>query len=220
MKHIDKNPEPEEFCEWKDRFREQEIEPGWGEFDGTPMKQTIKQSLLAEQGYLCCFCEIEVDENKGHIAHLLDQAGHPDKVLVYENLLYSCPERPRSIPQTCGHAQKNAILPISPLDTDCETRFLYTGNGRIHPRKIDGNDDRDAAETIRILNLNAKRLIEIREMVFQEVFMERSKQMPTDFQDWIKTELMRIDGRFTNFWTVKKYVSTMPLYSMPQDNEP
>ncbi len=209
MKYIVKNSEPSEFREWKEEWRNNGVEPGWGEFDGKPIKQTVTRSLLAEQGYICCFCEIDVDENNGHIAHLLDQVGHPDLVLKYDNLLYSCAEQPKSEPQTCGHAQKRSLLKVSPLDSDCEDRFLYTLNGKIHPRKA---DDADAAETIRILHLNAKRLVESREQAFQEVFEKRSERQPDDFRNWIDTELKQIDGRFTGFWTVKKYASTMPLY--------
>jgi hypothetical protein len=46
MKHIVKNPEPTEFIEWKEEWRCNGIEPGWGEFDGKPIKQTVKAALL------------------------------------------------------------------------------------------------------------------------------------------------------------------------------
>ena len=209
MKRIVKSPEPEDFREWKEKWRSNELEPGWGEFDTKPIKQAVKQALLKEQGYICCFCEINVSMDNGHIAHLRDQAGHPKLALEYDNLFYSCTEQPKTEPQTSGHAQKNAILPISPLADDCESRFLYTMNGKIHPKS---DADKDAAETVRILNLNAKRLAQSREQAFLEVFNERHERKPDEFQKWIDGELEKIDDHFTEFWTVKKYVSTMPTF--------
>ena len=203
MKHIVKNAEPTTFVEWKEEWRSNGIEPGWAEFDGKPMKQTVKAALIEEQGNLCCFCECRTEMHSGHIAHLLDRQNHPDLVLEYGNLLYSCPENPSGIPQTCGQSQGNDILPISPLNDDCETHFAYSQNGNI----LGKNDG--ANETIRILNLNgSKQLCESRRRVYEEAHGNKELLSPAEFDLWISAELKRQpDGMFRPFWTTIKYAA-------------
>jgi uncharacterized protein (TIGR02646 family) len=196
MKYITKTTEPTEFTTWKETWRSTGIEPGWAEFDGTSMKQTVKAELLDEQGHLCCFCEAPVEMKSGHIAHLLDRHNHSTLALDYDNLLYSCPENPHNTPQTCGHAQGNKILPITPLHADCETYFAYTEDGRIHGK------DNKAGETIRILNLNgSKQLCESRRIVYEET------QAMILSNKWSRTDLERQDGMFKPFWTTIKYAA-------------
>jgi len=200
MKQIVKNPEPTAFIEWKSKW---ETPPGWAEFDGTSMKQQVKSALLEEQGYLCCFCESRVGVNSGHIAHLFDRCNHPDLVLSYKNLLYSCRENPRGEPQTCGHSQGNKILPISPLDDGCETSFAYSEDGYIHGK------DNSARDTIHILNLNgSNRLRESRRKVYEEICDNQDTLSPDEFARWITSELNRqSDGMFKEYWTTKKYAA-------------
>ncbi|MDR2704201.1 MAG: TIGR02646 family protein [Planctomycetaceae bacterium] len=206
MKQITKKTEPNEFIQWKKSFPD--IVPGWDEFDTKPIKQVVKKSLLEEQGYICCFCETEVDGDHGHIAHLKDQQSHPCDVLNYNNMLYSCPENERGIPQTCGHRQKNFNVPISPLDVDCEERFIYIANGKMFPKN---DNDNDANETIRILNLNTKHLSDARAKVIQEIFKQRNCQSANEFQKEFAPKLELQNGRFESFWTTKKYAATVNL---------
>jgi uncharacterized protein (TIGR02646 family) len=203
MKRIIKNPEPDEFIRWKASFTD--IVPGWGEFDTKPMKQTVKKSLLEEQGYICCFCEVSVDAENGQIAHLLDRARHPDSTLQYNNMLYSCPEQPSGIPKTCNQSQENKKLPVSPLDDDCEERFLYTANGKILPKN---EMDNEAEDTIRILNLNTKHLVDARKKAFDEVLLQKQNLHPSNFCEWLNRELNRdSENKFTPFYTVIKYAA-------------
>ncbi len=212
MKHIVKNTEPQDFTDWKGNWPD--ITPGWAEFDsgakqpdGNSIKHKVKVALLKEQGGLCCFCESPVEMNHGHIAHLKDQVNHPDLVLEYGNLLYSCPENSRTEPQTCGHAQGREKLPIAPLDVDCESRFSYASTGGIIPR-IPG--DEKAIETIRILNLDDKRstMYQKRGEVFQTVETIKHEISAVDFDRWINAELQRqADGTFKPFWTTIKYAA-------------
>jgi len=208
MKHIVKNPEPPEFIEWKEEFRNTGIEPGWGEFDGKPIKQTVKAALIKEQGGLCCFCEslIPADTSRyGHIAHWEAKAKDksPYKALEYDNLLYSCSDNQMKIPSTCGVAQKEETPPISPLDEDCETHFAYSESGNI----LGKNDH--AQETIRMLNLNgSKRLRDSRRLVFEETRNNKRILLPHEFDRWLDNELKRqSDGTFKEYWTTIKYAA-------------
>ena len=198
MKYIDKKPEPTEFTTWKETWRSTGIEPGWAEFDGTSMKQTVKTALLKEQGHICCFCECRVGMDSGQIAHLCAQSEDKESSLEYGNLLYSCSEKPKKdkIPQTCNQAQGTETPPISPLDEDCETHFAYDSDGNIL-----GKNDK-ARETIRILNLNgSKQLCESRRIVYEET------QAMILSNKWNRTDLERQDGMFRPFWTTIKYAA-------------
>ena len=214
MKNIIKNPEPTTLVEWKSNWPD--LVPGWNEFDsntkqtdGTSIKHKVKMALLEEQGGLCCFCESEVSIDCGHIAHLLDRNGHPELALEYDNLLYSCPENEKryKIPQTCGHAQGNRVLPITPLADDCEQRFIYTATGAIAPRD---ENDVEAKQTIEILNLNDRKAIfrKHRAKAFQTVDEARQEKSPAEFEHWIDAELKRqSDGTFKPYWTTIKFAA-------------
>ncbi len=205
MRHIEKAEEPASFTKWKEQGDEN-WDPGWAEFDGAPIKQTVKQALLQEQGYLCCYCEIRVDEEHGHIEHIHARHSHPDLELIYTNLLYCCPETPRGQPTTCGHARgPNDPVPVSPLNVDCEARFLYTEAGEMLPRD---EDDADTRETVRILNLNEPTLRRFRAGVYQEVADAQQDFSTDEFRRWIDIELQRDeDERLKPFWATKRYVA-------------
>jgi len=212
MKYIVKNPEPTAFIDWKEDW--DSMKPGWSEFkqgtkqtDGTSINHKVKAALLEEQGGLCCFCESRVGMESGHIAHLHARSKCPDLELVYTNLLYSCPENPKNKPQTCGQAQGDKTPLVSPLDADCEWRFLYTETGGIVPRD---ENDKEAIDTIVSLNLNDKKAVfrKDRAKVFHDVTKYQQRLSPDEFALWIKTELERQpDGTFKEFWTTRKYAA-------------
>jgi|GEM_PF-1823115 len=212
MKRIVKNPEPTTFIDWKANW--DGMKPGWDEFDqgtkqadGTSIKEKVKTALIEEQYGLCCFCESRVGMSNGHIAHLLDRHSHSELALEYNNMLYSCLENPKGIPQTCGQSQGNKTLPITPLDADCEQRFIYTETGAIAPRD---ENDAQAIQTIKILNLDDKRAIfrKDRAQAYQSVEKARQEMTPDDFTRWIDVELNRqSDGTFRPFWTTMKYAA-------------
>ncbi|MDR0611608.1 MAG: TIGR02646 family protein [Planctomycetaceae bacterium] len=206
MKRIIKNKEPKEFSDWKLNWQ---TPPDWETFDSKPIKQSVKRILLEEQGAICCFCENRVTMNHGHIAHLLDRKQHPELILEYGNMLYSCPENPRGEPQTCGHAQKNRKLPISPLDADCELHFIYDEEtGAILPQK-NSNKFTEANETIRILNLNGSKVLrEKRLAVYQETKNNKIELTNNEFEVWLNHILKRnSENKFTPFWTTIKYAA-------------
>jgi len=53
---------------------------------------------------------------------------------------------------------------VSPLNSDCESRFTYTGRGNVIPSD---EDDMAAQETIDLLGLNCKRLRDRRESIIR-----------------------------------------------------
>ncbi len=64
-------------------------------FDGkdfTPVKQAIRDQLVAEQGYLCAYCmsRIEPHESSMKVEHWHSRKKYPAQQLTYANLLGCC----------------------------------------------------------------------------------------------------------------------------------
>lgn len=144
MKHFNKQAEPAQFVSWK------AAHPG-ATYDGDlcsgnnaakRTKKILRDSLLAEQKYICCYCECRVTAANCHIEHFRpkDPAQFPHLQLEYSNLFASCTKEPIGPPdEHCGHHKGNFFSAdlISPLEPDCSSHFTYKMDGT-----IDSCDDR------------------------------------------------------------------------------
>lgn len=151
MKHIIKGSTPAELRRWFDGqlIDGKRINCSYAKDLPGEVKQIIKQRLLEEQGYLCCYTGIRIDENSSHIEHFKPQAlcnDHED--VDYNNLLAAYPKGECSFG---ARARKDKELFVSPLRGDCESRFKYDELGQI---KASSDDDNEAKETIVRLNLD------------------------------------------------------------------
>jgi uncharacterized protein (TIGR02646 family) len=133
MKHITKSLSPPQFEAWK-ASGDSYWQPTYGNLQ-SPQKPALQMALLAEQGWVCCYCGGRIDEQTSHIEHFRPQSQREDLSLSYENLHASClRETEASTPLHCGHAKDSAFdesRHISPLDPRCESRFSYTFDGQI-----------------------------------------------------------------------------------------
>src|SRR5271167_624125 len=153
MKYIIKQTEPESFIAWKNSGNE-DWQPSYANLQ-SPQKEIVSDSLLAEQGHICCYCERNLKEGDYHIEHFRpkDIAKFPELQLEYSNLFCSCQVNvKKGDPLHCGNSKENWYENdlISPLDPNCEKRFKYTEIGQILP--LDENDQ-GAKITIEKLNL-------------------------------------------------------------------
>ncbi len=137
-----------------------------------PEKRDLHDALLAEQGYVCCYCGRSIDRDDSHIEHFRPQEGHDELALEYSNLFASCiRETKPGAPLHCGHAKGHDFdekCALSPLEEGCEQRFLYIpGSGG-----ISANDKTDSAAQymIGLLDLDLKLLCNRRESVLKQVF--------------------------------------------------
>lgn len=139
MKYIHKSAEPTLFSDWKT------LHPGatykndlcdHSNPDAFAAKTALKNALLQEQKYLCCYCECRITANNSHIEHFRpkDPSMFPHLQLDYNNLLASCTKEPTgSVDEHCGHKKGNAFSNdlVSPLETDCSSHFTYRLDGTI-----------------------------------------------------------------------------------------
>ncbi len=135
MKHVTKGQPAPEFEAWK-VSDDPNWAPGYGDLQN-PQKRELHESLLREQGWVCCYCGRLIDLQDSHIEHFRPQERYADLALSFENLHASCiRETQPGMPLHCGHAKGAAFdeaLQISPLDAYCESRFTYTLDGGIIP---------------------------------------------------------------------------------------
>ena len=197
MKRIVKDPEPADFSQWKanDRMAHR---PNWGRIPAS-IKQKVHESLMQEQGFLCCYCETSVTANDSHIEHFRPRR-YRDRQLDYDNLLCSCQrELSQGEPRHCGNGKGSWFDEkrlVSPLESACEDRFRFTANGDIFSRR---NNDAGAKATIHKLALNLPKLRALREAAV------------TVLCDLSQTDIRRLlvrgtDGRFLAFHTTIRQV--------------
>lgn len=162
MKRIYKNDEPQEILQWKSKFKNKNGRvPRYSdlnEVENLPHKILLKNSLLSEQGHICCYCCKPIRTDNSHIEHIRPKERDEYRAisLEYENLLASC-QGYHDREENCGHSKDNAFneeLFVSPLEENCESLFEFSDRGKI--KVVDGNER--AGYTIELLNLDTEQL--------------------------------------------------------------
>ncbi|MBA0884703.1 retron system putative HNH endonuclease [Flavobacterium undicola] len=197
MKHIVKQTEPESFIVWKNKANDV-WKPNYANIDKQERIDLFK-SLKNEQGYICCYCERELNEDDCHIEHFKpkDKTKFPELQLEYSNLFCSCQvNTQKGEPLHCGNSKGNWFdesLLISPLDSNCEIRFKFTYDGQILPFH---ENDVTAKTTIEKLQLNIDKLKNLRKGVIDALFEDEDVSWYLEIKD----------GRFNEFYTTIKYL--------------
>ncbi len=172
MKYIKKNQPPPKFIQWKNSAHE-DWKPNWKNFQ-KPEKPLVHNSLLREQGFICCYCGQQIDLDTSHIEHLKPRNQYPDLALNYTNLIASCQgesETPPPIPVHCGHKKGkwyDESLMVSPLDKNCADFFRYTDDGQILAT-VKPIKQAAANETIQRLALDIDKLKKMREKAIEGI---------------------------------------------------
>ena len=222
MKHIIKNKEPNSLAQHRAN------QPAF--FDTLPIaaKDELRNSLLHEQGHICCYCmkripEIGTLENPltvgMKVEHFKSQDGFPELQLTYSNLLGACmgnEGKPKKI-QTCDTRKGDLELAISPvvLPPNCETLIKYNADGEIF-----SEDDAINKHLNEILNLNMQTLKNARREVYLQIQNKvetEGKQLKTSqlkLSFFIKERekwIIRNENRFRPFCMVAVYYLTKKI---------
>lgn len=152
MKSIKKQQEPQSLT-----FHKKQSFARYNNYD---QKNELRQSLLAEQGYICCYCMKRITEDKMRIEHWLPQSKHPDRELDYANLLAACQggENGSKRQYHCDVSkgeQEIFVHPNEAIGTNCEALVQFRRNGYVYSK----NEDIDR-ELNQILKLNLQHLVE------------------------------------------------------------
>lgn len=212
MKYILKGDEPQSFTDWKNNDKMyQRGKPSWNRFSHSKykkIKSELIESLKKEQGYICCYCEVELKKNDYHPEHIKPKSKNnfPELQLEYDNLLCSYQlELDKGEPKQCGNSKADNIIPITPLQSNCENKFTYTEDGY-----IESTDD-DSKETIIHLQLDINKLNTLRREAIEPFIIdpitldEISKEEAKIFAE---NYLKQKDGKFNEFYTTIKYLFT------------
>lgn len=164
MKHIEKGSEPTEFTQWKDCVNDPENvgwRPAWGNFQN-PEKTMVHNSLLQEQGYICCYCMKRIDRVSSRIEHIVPRSKtNEQRRLAYDNMPASCHGEDESADQVhlhCGHFRGDWYEPnmfVTPLKPSCEQEFTFYDDGAIRPTQ----NNSAAKRTIGKLGLDCSLLL-------------------------------------------------------------
>lgn len=199
MKFIVKQSEPDEFSAWK-LLANDNWQPCYAGLSGD-IKHAVKAALIAEQGAICCYCERRLIDNDSHIEHFEPQSNPAVDALDFSNLLCSCQNKTkRGEPLHCGNLKGgwfDESLLISPLDSHCDNRFSYKGNGTI---MATDKDDDAAKETISHLGLGIPKLNALRNNAI-EPFLDDSLS-EDDLKRFISGYLKKDQqNKLGEFWT-------------------
>jgi uncharacterized protein (TIGR02646 family) len=153
MKYIQKGKEPQNFSDWKATQKSLGVNYDY-KYLSNPEKGAVHISLLSEQGYICCYCCMRVEQSNSHIEHLSPQSKTNSELsLDYTNMLGSCGRYP-NWPEYCGNKKQNLAIGVSPLQANCEEFFDYSSTGEILPTANNLAHQKDAQTTIEVLGLN------------------------------------------------------------------
>jgi uncharacterized protein (TIGR02646 family) len=204
MKHIIKCSEPQAFADWK-ALANEDWQPSYDDLSGYS-KKAVKDGLMEEQGYLCCYCERRLTPENSHIEHLRPQSDSTVDPLDFANMLCSCQNQlNKGDPRHCGNLKGDwfdTLLLVSPLDSDCENRFSFTGNGAIKPLLP---TETAATETIKRLGLNIPKLNALRASAI-EPFLEETLN-EEELRQFVSGYLEKdASGRHGEFWTTIRYL--------------
>jgi len=151
MISITKSQEPQSLQHYR-------LQPGTV-FDGqnfTPVKQDIREQLVAEQGYLCAYCmsRIEADDRQMKVEHWHSRKKYPEEQLSYANLLGCCYGNEGSPDSNshCDTKKHDEDLLLNPAEPSHYPRLMirYEFNGTV--TSDNAEFDRQIND---VLNLNA-----------------------------------------------------------------
>lgn len=139
MRRIQKNESPSWFEKWKTDF---ELINGRkaGYKDDLPVaeRRKLRQELLNEQGYICCYCMKRIDMNTSHLEHFWPKSVFENKDMDYDNMFASC-EGEIDGGDHCGHKKDDWYdeRMVIPTDNKIEGMFRYSLDGTIEPAHKD-----------------------------------------------------------------------------------
>jgi uncharacterized protein (TIGR02646 family) len=180
MKHITKMAPPRRLHRWFDSQPLEEgrrINCGYVHMPGD-VKQIVKHQLISEQGGLCCYTGIRINNQKSHIEHFMPQSlcqNHED--VAYDNLLAAYPGDNAQRCPYGAHEKANwydGDLLVNPLRPDSESRFRFNLDGQIIPAQ---ESDQAATETIKKLCLYHGSLTEMRKQAIEAALFHKNQHL-------------------------------------------
>ncbi len=184
-------------------------EIAWNNF---PHKEQTRSSCNAEQIGLCAFSETSIDNGTWgfHLDHVKPKSLDQSVTFKHSNLVLCAisADALKYMPKSevfGGHFRGNRYSNsgfITPLRADARRFFHYSVEGEVVPAlNLSKSDARKARYTIKILNLNATTLVEMRKNWLMELENEIDKLIghPAAMDYFAMVELCDTNGRLRKF---------------------
>lgn len=169
MRQIRKSAEPAELRQWKAENVNSPQNLNYGNLPGA-VNKSVREGLLKEQGYLCAYTLRRLSSVEDcHIEHILPQNAAPERDIDYNNMAACFPKDGGDVSAGYGAPVKGGTSVtlnvdfVSPHQTGCTDRFVFTKNGEVQAQPSDSA----ASHTIKLLKLDDKKLREMRQMAIQ-----------------------------------------------------
>lgn len=177
---------------------------------GKREKVDLRNKLLYDQGYLCCYCQKRIPHKfivKSKIEHFRCQENNPLLQLDYNNLFIACNGLGNSNRFTCDTKKANLdINSFNLISSNITSKIKYTKNGLIF------SDDQNIKNDIENkLNLNDENLRKSRAGVFKAIEQIKKRcgakgnyqnKLDKRINDCVKKD---INGKFQPFYGVSLY---------------
>lgn len=194
MRYIVKTKSLDSLDRWKDKNKNKSYDDLGKEQPA--IKSELKDKLIREQKYICCYCEREVNIDNSHIEHFLPQSGETQKCqLDYKNLLICCCDK-----TTCGSIKDKIVNPllVSPLEKDSLSHFVFQIDGSIL-----GTDARGEF-TIKTLNLDCDRLKQQRKYLIDSLIY----CIKGGCREYIDDYMTEKSGKYNPLYSTAEYLIT------------
>ena len=148
MKYIKKQSEPASLKQFR-------AIPG-ASYDDYRDKDGLRQTLMEEQGFICCYCMQRIKLETMHIEHWKPRSLYPESQLDYRNLLAVCEGnegKPHHL-QHCDKRKGDKKIIINPTHPKCEKLVKFRSNGELY-----SEDETTNQELNSVLNLNIQTLV-------------------------------------------------------------
>lgn len=183
------------------------------------VKKKLKERLLEDQGYICCYCGARIENDKHTVIdHIKCQDRHKNLSLSFDNMLVSCDggqedRKNNKVPEHqlhCDAKKNNKDIPFSPLDEEIENLFIYFEDGSIKSKKHQADD------MMEILGLDAEYLKSQRKNAIEGCSENCLNEAGDCTQEKLAVELEKVknkhDGKFEPYCFVQEqYLTALVL---------
>jgi len=174
LKQIIKTKEPRSLTTYRASISKKDLS-SLEKFDTAPskVKDELREQLLQEQGFICCYCMNRVEFRNSKIEHFNPRSLFREEQLDYHNLFIAClgGEGHTSNKQSCDTKKGNNQLKHINLLSDIEKSIEYKKDGFIYSNNSDIDN-----ELNQILNLNHKLLKNNRKEALNQLLIDLKKR--------------------------------------------
>jgi len=174
LKQILKTKEPISLTNYRASISKEDLN-NLEKFDTSPsnVKDELRERLLKEQGFICCYCMDRVSSRNSKIEHFKPRSLFCGEQLDYTNLFVACLGGEGCSPkkQSCDTRKGNELLKYINLLSDIEKSIEYKKDGSIF-----SNNQYIENELIQILNLNHQLLKNNRQEALNQLLTDLKKR--------------------------------------------